>query len=445
MSASSAPAGDLSAVAGVALEEAARLGADAAEAEASAAQGFSVTARKGDVETLEHSNDRSLSVTVYFGTRKGSASVSDFMPQALTEAVKAACNIARYTSEDDCAGLADAELMATDFPDLDLEQPWDIGIERAIDVAVECENEMSAVDKVVNTEGASVSTARNIYCYANTHGFSQTVAATRHSLSAVAVADGNDGKGMQRDFWYSAHRHPDRLEPHRDIGRRAAQRAVQRLGARKVKTCKVPVLFEATLASGLLSQLAGAISGGALYRKASFLLDSLGERLFPPFVQISERPHLPGAFGSASFDAEGVATRDYAVIEDGVLASYVLGSYSARKLGMQTTANAGGVHNWVFEGETHTFDALLKEMGEGFFVTELMGHGVNMVTGDYSRGAAGFWVEGGKIAYPVSEVTIAANLRDMFRNVVAVGDDTDERGVILCGSILVSEMTVAGD
>ncbi len=443
MSVPAVSTGEPSVVAGAALEEAVRLGADAAEAVVSSARGFSVTARVGDVETLEHSNGRSLEVTVYFGTRKGSSALSDFTPQVVAEAVKTACNIARYAGEDDCAGLADAALMASSFPDLDLDRRWDLDVGRAIGIAVECENEMRAADRIVNTEGASVSTTRGVRCYANTHGFSHTVAGTRHSVSGVAVAA--DGAGMQRDFWYSVHRHPERLEPHRDIGRRAAARAARRLGARKLKTRKAPVLFEAELATGLLSQLAGAISGGALYRRASFLLDSLGERLFPSFVRIMERPHLPGALGSASFDAEGVATCDRAVIEDGVLASYVLDSYSARRLNMQTTANAGGVHNWVFEGETCAFDALFEEMGEGFFVTELMGHGVNRVTGDYSRGAAGFWVEGGKIAYPVSEVTIAANLRDVFRNVVAVGDDTDRRGNILCGSILVGAMTIAGE
>ncbi len=443
MSAVRAPEESLPAVAGAALEEAARLGADAAEVGAGASLGFSVTARMGDVETLEHGNERSFAVTVYFGARKGSAGASDLAPESVAEAVKAACDFARYTSEDDCAGLADAGLMATEFPDLDLDRRWDLDIERAIGVAIECEDEMRAVGKVVNTEGASVSTTRSVHCYANTHGFSHTVATTRHSISGVAVA-GDDG-GMQRDFWYSVDRHPDRLEPHREIGRRAAERAVRRLGARRLKTCKAPVLFEAALAGGLLSQLAGAISGGALYRKASFLLDALGKRLFPSFVRIVERPHLPGALGSASFDAEGVATRERTIIEDGVLAGYLLDSYSARKLGMETTANAGGVHNWVFEGDVRPFDALLSEMGEGFFVTELMGQGANLVTGDYSRGAAGFWVEGGKIAYPVSEVTIAANLRDMFGGVAAAGDDVDERGRIRCGSLLIDNMTIAGD
>lgn len=433
----------LPAVAGRALEEAARLGADAAEAVAGTHLGFSVTARMGDVETLEHGNERSFAVTVYFGARKGSASASDFSPESVTEAVKAACDFARYTSEDDCAGLAPAERMATEFPDLDLDRRWDLDIERAIAVAVECEDEMRAVGKVVNSEGASVSTGRGVRCYANTHGFSHTDAATRHSLSAVAVA--GDDAGMQRDFWYSVHRHPERLEPHLEVGRRAGERAVRRLGARRVKTCKKPVLFEAALAGGLLSELAGAISGGALYRKTSFLLDALGEPLFPSFVRVVERPHLPGALGSVSYDAEGVATRDREIVADGVLQGYLLDSYSARKLGMETTANAGGVHNWTLEGGARPFDELLKEMDEGFFVTELMGQGANLVTGDYSRGAAGFWVEGGRIAYPVSEVTIAANLRDVFGGIVAAGDDVDERGKIRCGSLLIGEMTIAGD
>ena len=439
-----APANGLAEVAGAALEEASRLGADAAEAMVSAARGLSVTARLGEVETLEHSNDRSFGVTVYFGRRKGASSVSDLSPRTVSEAVKAACGIARYTSEDDCAGLADAGLMARDFPDLDLDRRWNLDVESAIGIAVECEDEMRAADKVVNTEGASVSTVRAAHCYANTHGFSRTVTSTRHSIVGTAIASAADGVGMQRDYWYSVHRHPERLEPHREIGRRAAARAVRRLGPRKLKTRRAPVLFEAELATGLLSHLAAAISGGALYRRASFLLDALGEQLFPGFVRITERPRLPGALGSACFDAEGVATREHAIIEDGVLASYVLDSYSARRLGVRTTANAGGIHNWVFEGETRPLEALFEEMGEGFFVTELMGHGVNPVTGDYSRGAAGFWVEGGKLAYPVSEVTIAANLRDVFKNVTAVGNDVDRRGSILCGSILVSGMTIAG-
>ena len=439
------PESDLETVAGIVLEEATRLGASAAESVVGAGLGFSVNARMGEVETLEQGNSRSVGVTVYFGTRQGSSRVSDFATQSVADAVKVACNIAQYTCEDDCAGLADPKLLATDFPDLNLDHKWELDATRAIDIAVECEDEMLSVEHIVNTEGASVSTMRSAHCYANTHGFSHTVVSTRHSISGVAIAGDKGAKGMQRDFWYSVHRHPECLEAHRDIGRHAAERAVKRLGARKVKTRKAPVLFEATLASGLLSQLADAISGGALYRKASFLLDTLGQRLFPSFVNIIECPHLLGALGSSSFDAEGVATRERVIVEDGVLKSYVLGSYSARKLGMQTTANAGGIHNWLFKGQTRPFDALLEEMGEGFLVTELMGHGVNMVTGDYSRGGSGFWVENGKISYPVSEVTIAANLRDMFKNIVAVGDDVDKRDSIVCGSILVDGVTVAGD
>jgi len=438
-------ADELPEVAAGVLEQAAQRGVDAAEVTVSTALGWSVTARAGAVETLEHSNDRSLSLTVYQNRRKGSVGVSDFAPQAIADAVEAACNIARYTSEDDCAGLADAELMAGDCPDLDLHRRWDIGVDDAIALAVECDDEMRAADRrVVNTEGASIATTRGVRCYANTHGFSCSVPSTRHSISAVAVAAADNGDGMQRDFWYSTHRHPGELEPHRDVGRRAAARALRRLGARKIKTRKAPVLFEAAVATSLFAHLAGAVSGDALYRKTSFLTDALGEQLFPAFVRVTERPRLSGMLGSAAFDAEGVATKDHAIVEDGVLASYVLSSYSARKLGMTTTANAGGIHNWVFEGEARPFDALLEKLGEGLLVTELMGHGVNQVTGDYSRGAAGFWVEGGRVAYPVSQVTIAANLRDMFKAVVAVGDDTDLRGTVLCGSVLVGEMMIAG-
>lgn len=443
MSAAFTAGNQLAAVAGGVLEKARRLGASAAEAVAGTESSLSVDVRMGAVETISHGNEREVSVTVYFDKCKGSASVSDFSEQSVGEAVKTACNIARYTSRDDYSGLADAGSMATEFPDLDLDRRWDIEIRQAIDIATECEDEMRAADKIDNTEGASVSTARGEQCYANTHGFSRVSSGTRHSISGVAVAKGKDG--MQRDFWYSVHRHPDRLQSPAEIGRRAASRAAKRLGACRVKTCRVPVLFEAPIARSLLSELASAISGGALYRKASFLLGSLGERLFPEFVNIVERPHLPGAMGSASFDSEGVATREHGIVESGVLTSYLLDSYSARRLGMETTGNAGGLHNWVFAGGTRPAEALPGEIGEGFLVTELMGYGVNLVTGDYSRGASGFWVENGEITYPVSEVTIAANLRDMFRGIAGVGDDVDARGNIICGSILIDGMTVAGD
>ena len=433
----------LSAVAETALEEAGRLGASAAEVSAGAVDNLEVSVHLGEVETIERGNERSFGVTVYFGVRKGSAAAADFEAASVTEAVKAACNIARYTSQDDYAGLADAELMATDFPDLDLDRCWELDARQAVDIALECEDAMRAVDGIDNTEGVSVSTTRSEQCYANTHGFLRTVSGTRHGISGAAIARGESG--MQRDFWYSVHRHPERLEAPGDIGRRAAKRAVKRLGACRVKTCKAPVLFEAAIARGLLSELAGAISGDALYRQISFLPDSLGKQLFPSFVNVVERPHLSGALGSASFDGEGVATYEHDIVRDGVLASYVLDSYSGRRLGMKTTANAGGLHNWMFTGETRSFESLLGEMRTGFLVTELMGHGVNPVTGDYSRGASGFWVEDGAVAYPVSEVTIAANLRDMFRGLVGVGDDVDVRGSIRCGSILVGEMMIAGD
>lgn len=433
----------LSAVAETALEEARRLGASTAEATTGAVSSLEVCVHMGETETIESGNERSFGVTVYFGTRKGSAAASDFSIPAITEAVGAACNIARYTSEDDYAGLADAELMAVSFPDLDLDRGWEIDVRQAIDIALECEDAMRGVDKIDNTEGVSVSTTRSEHCYANTHGFVHTDSGTRHGISGAAIARGEGG--MQRDFWYSVHRHPEQLEAPGDIGRRAAERAVERLGARKVKTCRVPVLFEAAIARGLLSEFAGAISGDALYRQVSFLPDSLGKRLFPHAVNIVERPHLPGALGSTAFDGEGVATYEHDIVRDGVLESYILDSYSARRLGMKTTANAGGLHNWVFTGETHSFQSLVEEMRTGFFVTELMGHGANPVTGDYSQGASGFWVEDGVVAYPVTEMTIAANLRDMFQGIVGVGDDVDARGSIRCGSILVGEMMIAGD
>ncbi len=426
------------------LDEAKRLGASASEAGVSLEAGLSVTARLGEVETLEYHRDRGVGVTVYFGQRKASASTSDFTPQAVRETVRAACDIARYTSEDDCAGLADAALMARDIPDLDLCHPWDVDATRAIEITQRCEAAARTADvRISNSEGATLSSHQGLRVYGNSHGFSGGYPSSRHSLSCSVIA-GQDEQ-MQRDYWYSVARRHEDLETAEQVGRSAAERTLRRLGGRKLGTRQVPIMFAAELATGLFRSFTGAIRGGSLYRKSSFLLDHLGKQVFPAFVHIHEQPHLRGALGSAPFDSEGVATRARDLVADGVLQGYVLDSYSARKLGMQTTGNAGGVHNLSVDSGVLDFEALLGEMNTGLLVTELMGQGVNMVTGDYSRGAAGFWVENGVIQYPVEEITIAGNLKDMFMAIVAIGSDIERRGNIRCGSVLIERMTVAGE
>ncbi|MBU1192189.1 MAG: metalloprotease PmbA [Gammaproteobacteria bacterium] len=426
------------------LAEAGRLGASAAEAGVSLEAGLSVTVRLGEIETLEYHRDRGVGITVYFGQRKGSASTSDFAPHAVRETVRAACDIARYTSEDACAGLADAALMARDVPDLDLCHPWDIDAERAIVIAQRCEAAARETDaRISNTEGATLSSHQGLRVYGNSHGFVGGYPSTRHSISCSVIAGKDDQ--MQRDYWYSvARRHQD-LEDAESIGRVAAERTLRRLNGRKLGTRQVPVIFAAEIATGLFRSFTSAIRGSSLYRKSSFLLDHLGKQVFPEFVHIHEQPHLRGALGSAAFDSEGVATRERDLITDGVLQGYVLDSYSARKLGMQTTGNAGGVHNLSIDSGALDFAGLLREMDTGLLVTELMGQGVNMVTGDYSRGAAGFWVEKGVIQYPVEEITIAGNLKDMFKSIVAIGNDVERRGNIRSGSVLLERMTVAGE
>lgn len=425
------------------LAEAQAQGASAAEAGVSFDVGLSVTVRLGEVETLEYHRARGLGVTVYFGQRKGSASTSDISPAAVRETVRAACGIARYTAEDACAGLADPERLAREIPDLELDHPWNITAERAIELARECEDTARAADaRITNSEGASVATHRSLRVYGNSNGFIGGYPSTRHSISCTVVA--RQGDRMQRDYWYSVAREPAALESPAAVGRRAAERTVRRLGGRKLATCKAPVLFVPELARGLLGHFVGAIRGASLYRKASFLLDHLGKQVFPSYLRIHEQPHLKRALGSAPFDNEGVATQARDVVRDGRLEGYVLDSYAARRLGMQTTGNAGGVHNLTVEPGTLDFSGLLREMGTGLLVTELMGQGVSIVTGDYSRGAAGFWVEDGEIQYPVEEITIAGNLRDMFQQVVAVGNDVDTRGSIRTGSWLVESMTIAG-
>jgi PmbA protein len=418
-------------------------GASAAEAAVRFSSALSTTVRLGDVETLEHHRNRSLAVTVYFGRRRGSASTSDWSPDALRSTVEAACAIARHTAEDPCAGLADPDRLARDVPDLDLFHPWGIDTEDAITLARSCEAAALEQDpRVRNSEGGSVASQSGRTFYGNSHGFRGGYSSTRHSISCSVLSQ--DDHGMQRDYWYTLARDANELEDATEVGRRAARRALRRLGARRLDTRQAPVLFAPELARGLIGHFIGAIRGGAIYRKASFLLDHLGKSIFPPGFEIREQPHLPKALGSAPFDGEGVATTDRDLIRDGVLQGYVLDSYAARRLGMQTTGNAGGVHNVTVAPGSLDFEAMLRRMDTGLLVTELMGHGVNLVTGDYSRGAAGFWVEGGKVLFPVEEITIAGNLRDMFASLTAVGNDTDTRGNIRCGSLLIEAMTLAG-
>jgi PmbA protein len=435
---------DLEALVAQVLAEAKRQGATGAEVDVNVDAGLSVTARLGDVETIEHHKDQGVGVTVYFGTRKGSSSSSDLRVDALRETVSAACRIARYTAEDPYAGLADANLMAQDYPDLDLDHPWDLNAEAAVALAIECEAAAREVDaRITNSEGATVSRLRGSSVYGNSHGFIGGYHATRHSLTCSVI--GQQNGHMQRDYWYSVARARELLDNAVTVGQRAAERTLRRLGAQRLGTRQVPVIFEAGVARSLLGHFVAAISGGALYRKASFLLDHAGKQIFPDFVHIHEQPHLKGAIGSASFDDEGVATRARDLVTDGVLQGYVLASYSARRLGLQTTGNAGGVRNLTIDPGDEDLSGLMKQMDTGLLVTELIGHGVNGVTGDYSRGAAGFWVEGGEIQYPVEEFTIASNLKDMFMRVQAVGKDVDTRGNIRSGSILIERMTIAGE
>jgi PmbA protein len=419
-------------------------GATSAEAEVSEGYGQNVTVRKGEVETIEHTKDKGLGVTVYLGQCRGHASTSDLSEKAIGDTVKAALAIARHTAEDDCAGLADEDSLARDIPDLQLCHPWSLTVEEAIAKARDCEASALAVDKRIgNSEGATISTQASQFVYANSLGFASGYAGSRHSVSCAVIAE--EKGAMQRDYWYVTARDPASLPDVREVGRRAGTRTARRLGARKLSTRNCPVLFEAPIAASLPGHLVSALSGGSLYRKASFLLDSIGKAVFPVWVQMRERPHIPGGLASAPFDNEGVATRDRDVIRDGVVQGYLLSSYSARKLGMKSTGNAGGNHNLILDSTGEDFDGLLKKMGAGLLVTELLGHGINMVTGDYSRGAAGFWVENGEIAYPVEEITVAGNLADMFKGVVAIGTDVEIRGSKQTGSVLIGNMTVAGD
>ena len=425
------------------IEEARRQGASASEVSVSMEQGLSTTVRQGEVETVEFNRDQGFGITLYVGQSKGSASTTGSGDEAIRETVAAALAIARHASQDEFAGLADATLMARELPDLDLYHPWSITPEQAIEQALSCESEAFDFDaRIRNADGTSLNTHQGCRAYGNSNGFIGGYCSTRHSLSCVMIAE-SEGQ-MQRDYFYDVNRIGEALIDPQTIGRRAAERAVRRLGARPIPTCEVPVLFAPELATGLFSHFIAAISGGNLYRKASYLEDALGQTLFPEWLSLDERPHIPRALGSASYDGDGLATYAKPFVENGRLISYVLSTYSGRKLGMPSTANAGGVHNlFVSHGEEDQA-ALLRRMGRGLLVTELMGQGLNLVTGDYSRGAGGYWVENGEIQFPVQEVTIAGNLRDIFRQIVATGCDIGTRGNVRTGSVLIERMMVAG-
>ena len=433
---------DLKNLVGDILDEARRQGATAAEVSVGDDEGLTVVVRQRDIETIEFSRDRGFGITVYVGARKGTASTSDSRPEAVRATVRAALGIARHTEDDDCNGLADPGRMAKHLPDLDLHHPWAADADALRDLALE--TEAAALDydqRIVNSEGAQVATARSCRVYGNTHGFTGAVTGTRHSVHCAVVA--RDDTGMESDNWYSIARDRVNLEDHVSVGEEAARRALARLGTRPIKTGNWPVLFSPRMAAGLIGHLVGAISGGSLYRRASYLTDSLGKQVAAKAVTLAEYPHLPKALGSAGFDGDGVATDSKAFVQAGLLTRYVLGSYSARRLGLETTGNAGGVFNLALETDTVCPAALMREMGTGLVVTELMGQGVDLVSGHYSRAAAGIWIEDGEPAFPVEKVTIASTLNDLFHGIVAAGDDIDRRGNVHTGSILVQSMTVA--
>ena len=425
------------------LKLAKNAGASSAECDVSFGSGQSVSVRLGETENIEYNRDKGISVTVYFGQQKGNASSSDLSAQALKDTVEAACNIAKYTAKDAFCGLADAELMAKDIPDLDLYYPWHLSVDEALEIAKRCEATALQVDtkRITNSEGAGVSISEGVFAYANSHGFVGGYPSSRHSISCSVIAE--QGEAMQRDYWYSSARDFADLQAAEAIGKLAGERTVKRLGAKPIKTGQYPVLFEASLASGLIGNLISAVSGGSLYRKSSFLLDSLGTKIGTNLLSIEELPHLKKGVASTPFDNEGVATKSRKLVENGMLQGYVLGSYSARKLSMQTTANAGGSHNLIVQSTGESFEQILKKMGTGLLVTEVLGHGLNMVTGDYSRGAAGFWVENGVIAHPVEEVTIASNMKQMLNQILAIGTDFIAHSSKQTGSILIENMTVA--
>ena len=428
-----------------AIAHATSRGATGSEVEVSAAVGQSVTVRRGEVETVEYNRDKGLGITVYFGKRRGNASTSDLSVEAVERTVDAACAIARHTADDDATGLPDVDRLYKGVPpDLDLFHPWGLSVEEAIEVAQRAEAAALAVDKrITNSEGATISTYDTDFILANSVGFLDGFANSKSSIGVGVVAE--DKAGMQRDYWYTTHRDPARLEAPEAVGRVAGARAIRRLGGRKLATIEAPVLFEANVAGSLIAHFVSAASGSSLYRHSSFLLDRLGSAVFSSKVRILEDPHRPGELASSYYDAEGVATAPRVVVDAGILNGWFLSSYSARKLGLQTTGNSGGNHNLLLQPGEHDLDGLVRRMGRGLLVTELMGQGVNPVTGDYSRGAAGFWVEGGEIRFPVEEVTIAGNLLDMYKGIVDVGSDVLVRGSKHTGSLVIDRMTIAGD
>lgn len=433
---------ELKTTAGALIEQARKKGASAAEVAVSSSEGLTCTVRLGSVETVEHHRDRSVGMTVYFGQKKGNASSSDLREASLHETLRSACHIATYTESDPFAGLAPANLMAYHYPDLDLYHPWNLDATSAIQIATACEEAGRASKEITNSEGASLTSHHGMHVYANTHGFVGGYLSSHHSLNCALIAGEKDN--MQRDYYYTVARSPKDLETPESVGKQAAKRAIERLNARRLHTQKVPVLFLAEVAGSLWGHFFSAISGSAIYRKSTFLMESKDQKIFPEHITVTEKPHIKKGMGSAPFDAEGVKTRNKVWIQNGVVQQYVLNSYYARKLGMKTTGNAGGLHNIRITTSPLDLNQLFQKMGKGLLVTELMGHGINKVTGDYSRGAVGFWVENGTIQYPVHEVTIAGNLKDMYKHIVLVGSDVDRRGNIHSGSILIESMTVAG-
>lgn len=426
------------------LTQAKAMGASAAEADIGVGSGLSANVRKGEIDKLEYERDKGLGITVFINGQKGNSSTSDFSDAAIKKSVEAAIGIAKYASRDEYAGLADAKQMATEFPDLDLYHPWTIAPETTIDLAIECEQAAFDADKrISNSDGSVVSTYSGLNLYGNTNNFINGWNWSSHTIDCTVIAEDSDG--MQRDGWYSKTRDYNDLQSIKDISQEAARRTVARLGSRKLTTRQAPVIFEAPVASGLFSALISAISGGSLYRRASFLLDKKGEQIFADHINISEQPYIKKALGSAPFDNDGVATRERDIVKEGVLQDYVLNTYSARKLGLQTTGNAGGVHNLVIESGKNTLAELIKNMNTGLLVTDMIGFGVNQITGDYSRGASGFWVENGELAYPVEEITVAGNLVDMYKNIISIGNDVDPRGNVLTGSVMMDTMTIAGE
>ena len=426
----------------LALEKARALGATQAEVAASSDEGLVASVRKGEVETVEFTRNHGFAITVYRGKAKGSSGTSDLTADAVATAVTAAWDIAQHTSEDPCAGLAEADLMATEFPDLDLDHPWNLTPAQAQEMALACESAGMATTGITNSEGATVSSGRGVRCYGNSHGFRNCNVGTQHGLSCALIA--GQGDKMQRDYWSTRHRVPGQLQAPEAVGEEAARRALARMDPRQIPTGTYPVLFAAPLAGGLIGHLLSAIAGGSLYRKSSFLLDKLNETVASPVLSVCEKPRLQQGISSAACDGDGLPTREKHFVRDGVLTSYMLGTYSARRLGMESTANVGGARNVRVDSTGEDFAELVRSLDRGLIVTELMGQGVNLVTGDYSRGASGFWVENGEICHPTQEITVAGNLADIYRNIRQIGTDKDIRGNIHCGSLLIDGLMVAG-